>query len=176
MILTFFITSLCYSLLPGRMSAARQFSELVNINKHKHGISLLAFPTSFVQLSNGIGLPAFYFCHFFVTYNANQRATICENRFYCKGLNVFVFCPPFTLVPLTPTLSLQGRGGFIQGRGRSLRSTSPYPSLQRRGKGGHAGLLPSLMPAEAASPAPLMVSSASFMDDCRSCSTIFTSC
>lgn len=40
----------------------------------------------------------------------------------------------------------------------------------------YMGLEVSLMPAVADSPAPLMVASASFMEDSKSCSTIFTSC
>ena len=40
----------------------------------------------------------------------------------------------------------------------------------------YMGLEVSLMPVVAESPAPLMVASASFMEDSKSCSTIFTSC
>ena len=85
----------------------------------------------------------------------------------------------FLIFALKIRLEYRPKSNFLQAIEQNSLDFFLYPSpLQGRGSQvlPHTGLLPSLMPADAASPAPLIVSSASFMEDCKSCSTILTSC
>ena len=98
-------------------------------------------------------------------------------NFRYGGFSLWIRLRPFTVrLRLQPVLRLATTGGM------RCRPTACYGWRHEvlpyglRHEQVYVGFEFSLMLVVADSPAPLMVASASFMDDSKSCSTIFTSC